>query len=140
MQPVYVCTRLASAVGPRCNRPTCPACFPTPGEPFRHSLAQYWRSTTPAPQTPTDKANTMHCHPSPTRSYVDAQVQEAIGAAEAAGGGIVFFPPGRYRFGDSVGTADILTVSASNVVLRGAGSDKTTLYLDKYVGTCLCVR
>lgn len=44
------------------------------------------------------------------------EVQSAIDAASAAGGGVVFFPHGTYRIGQT------LTVAASKVVLRGEGA------------------
>lgn len=44
-----------------------------------------------------------------------SSIQSAISAASAAGGGVVYFPPGSYRVGGG------LTVTASRVVLRGAG-------------------
>ncbi len=51
-------------------------------------------------------------------------VQAAIDAAEAAGGGIVFFPPGQFDFWvpPSPGYDDILKVSGSHIILRGSGS------------------
>lgn len=45
-----------------------------------------------------------------------AGIQAAIDAAEAAGGGVVFFPPGYYRI-----YASGLTVEASGVTLQGSG-------------------
>ncbi len=44
-------------------------------------------------------------------------ITRAIAAAAAAGGGVVFFPAGSYR------VDGVLTVAASGVVLRGAGTD-----------------
>jgi len=51
-----------------------------------------------------------------------ASIQQAINDAQAAGGGIVFFPAGQYRC-DSP-----LIISASRIVLRGAGSDASFLF------------
>lgn len=55
-------------------------------------------------------------------------IQGAIGAAEAAGGGIVQIPDGLYRLDG------VLAVSASNVVLRGAGPEKSRLFFTKDTG------
>lgn len=51
-----------------------------------------------------------------------AAVQAAIDAAEAAEGGVVFFPEGLYRFEGR------LTVQASGVVLRGEGPERSRLW------------
>lgn len=56
-----------------------------------------------------------------------ATVQRAINIA-AEGGGIVYFPPGTYRLDGR------LTVTTSNVVLRGAGSGQSKLYFTSSVG------
>ncbi|WP_245970835.1 glycoside hydrolase family 55 protein [Streptomyces rishiriensis] len=49
-------------------------------------------------------------------------INRAIAAAGRAGGGTVTIPPGTFRIDD------VIRVGHSNVVLRGAGSDRTTLY------------
>jgi hypothetical protein len=54
-----------------------------------------------------------------------AAVQEAIDAAAAAGGGVVLFPAGLYRFDG------VLIVSASRTVLRGEGPDLSRLYFTR---------
>jgi hypothetical protein len=43
------------------------------------------------------------------------EIQAAINAAEAAGGGVVYFPPGTYMIGST------LTIDSSGVILMGAG-------------------
>ncbi len=57
-----------------------------------------------------------------------AAVQAAIDEASEAGGAVVFFPEGLYRFEGQ------LLVSASNVVLRGEGSDRSQLYFTSHEG------
>lgn len=57
-----------------------------------------------------------------------AAIQSAITAAESAGGGVVYIPEGLYQL------AGALTVSASNVVLRGAGPEASRLYFTKDTG------
>ena len=50
------------------------------------------------------------------KADASSAIQGAIAAASKAGGGIVYFPPGTYRIDQR------LTVEASGVVLRGAGT------------------
>ncbi|MDR0419701.1 MAG: glycoside hydrolase family 55 protein, partial [Prevotellaceae bacterium] len=50
-------------------------------------------------------------------------VHTAVNNVNAQGGGVVFLPEGTYLFNGSISLK-------SNVVLRGAGSDKTTLRFD----------
>jgi hypothetical protein len=54
------------------------------------------------------------------------QIQAAIDAAEAAGGGVVYLPAGEYR------CEDRLIVAASNVIVRGDGSGATKLYFTRH--------
>ncbi|MDZ4198038.1 MAG: glycosyl hydrolase family 28-related protein, partial [Kiritimatiellia bacterium] len=54
-------------------------------------------------------------------------IQRALDAAAAAGGGIVYLPPGRYRIAPLEDQAFVLRISASGVVLRGAGPEQTFL-------------
>ncbi|WP_432189308.1 glycosyl hydrolase family 28-related protein [Streptomyces sp. Tue6028] len=49
-------------------------------------------------------------------------INRAIAAAGRAGGGTVLIPPGTFRIDD------LIRLGHSNVVLRGAGSDRTKLY------------
>lgn len=49
-------------------------------------------------------------------------IQSAIDAAQAASGGIVFFPEGLYRCDDR------LFITASNIILRGEGPELSRLY------------
>ena len=53
-----------------------------------------------------------------------AAIQAAIDASEAAGGGIVYFPPGDYR------TTSVLTVDNVGVTLMGAGRQATIITPD----------
>ncbi|NLN92037.1 MAG: hypothetical protein GX130_01830 [Candidatus Hydrogenedens sp.] len=54
-----------------------------------------------------------------------ASVQAAIHAAEAAGGGLVYFPAGIYRFDDQ------LFIEQSNIVLCGECTSNTHLYFTR---------
>ena len=57
-----------------------------------------------------------------------ASIQAAVDAAAAAEGGIVQLPPGQIR------VDDVLSIQASGVVLRGAGSDVTELVFTRSEG------
>lgn len=61
-------------------------------------------------------------------SDATAAVQDAIDAASAAGGGVVYFPAGSYRFEGQ------LVISTSKVVLRGAGQDASQLFFTSFSG------
>ena len=54
-------------------------------------------------------------------------IQNAIDAAAAAGGGVVFLPAGTYRVAPPSGSSRALRISSSNIVLRGAGTTRTFL-------------
>ncbi len=60
-----------------------------------------------------------------------AAIQTALDAAGAAGGGIVYLPPGTYRIKPPGGADYALSISHSGVVLRGAGSSETFLFNDE---------
>lgn len=57
-----------------------------------------------------------------------AAVQAGLDAAAAGGGGVVFLAEGFYRIDD------VLSVTASDVVLRGAGAEKTRLHFTRTAG------
>lgn len=54
-------------------------------------------------------------------------IQTAINAAQSAGGGVVFLPAGLYSIKPQGANAYALTITAANVVLRGAGTASTFL-------------
>lgn len=58
-------------------------------------------------------------------------IQRALDAA-AVEGGIVYLPPGEYRVAPLPGSPAALRIEASNVLLRGAGADKTRLFNATY--------
>ena len=62
-------------------------------------------------------------------------VQAAINAAEAAGGGIVFFSKGRFLMNEMVGRTDGIHISKPNIILRGSGSGAggTELFMRNYM-------
>ena len=62
-------------------------------------------------------------------------VQAAIDAAAAAGGGIVFFPKGRFLMNEMVGRTDGIHIPKLNIILRGSGSGAggTELFMRNYM-------
>jgi len=65
------------------------------------------------------------------RSDRDA-IQAAILAAENAGGGVVFFPPGRFHLNTMENVGTPIRIRKGNIVLRGSGvwDDATELYME----------
>lgn len=55
-------------------------------------------------------------------------IQQAIDDIGKAGGGVVFLPEGTYKINVSASASNALKINYSNVVLRGAGIDKTFIY------------
>ena len=49
-------------------------------------------------------------------------VKQAIQAATSAGGGVVFFPPGRFLLSEERHSYDTLTITGDNIVIKGSGS------------------
>ena len=56
-----------------------------------------------------------------------AAIQTAIDAAQTAGDGVVYFPAGTYKVAPPAGKDYALRISASGVVLRGAGTSSTKI-------------
>ena len=61
-------------------------------------------------------------------------VQRAIDAAEEAGGGVVFFPPGVFHFSTNLSRMRPLEIQSGNIVLRGSGSTEGGTILFKVNG------
>lgn len=61
-------------------------------------------------------------------------IKAAIAAAEANGGGVVFFPPGRFIISDESDKNEVIYIRKSNVVIKGSGSGLggTELYQKVY--------
>jgi hypothetical protein len=59
----------------------------------------------------------------------------AITAAEKAGGGIVFFPPGRYLVNEKPGTTDGIHIHSPHVFIKGSGSGPggTELFMKEHL-------
>src|SRR5688572_18882103 len=62
-----------------------------------------------------------------------AAIQQAIDAAGAAGGGVVYLPAGTFRVKPPAGAVGALYIGKSGIVLRGAGATQTFLFNDETV-------
>lgn len=63
--------------------------------------------------------------------YDDVAIQSAIDAAESAGGGVVFFPAGRFMVSPNETVGENIFIGGSNILLKGSGSDQTEIFADK---------
>ena len=63
----------------------------------------------------------------------DEAIQKAIDAAATAGGGVVLFPSGRFLVSPTDKVDQLITITSSRIVLRGAGSGDggTDIVMDK---------
>ena len=66
-------------------------------------------------------------------NFDDAAIQAAIDAAELAGGGVVFFPAGRFMISPNEIVGENIFINGSNIVLKGSGSGSggTEIFADK---------
>lgn len=62
-------------------------------------------------------------------------IQTTIDAAEKAGGGIVYFPPGRYLVNEKPGRCDSIHIHSPNVFIKGSGSGPggTELFMSEHM-------
>ena len=113
---------------------------PLPRTPSGGEVPSLWREFTRAPfthpQIPYIGRAGARCHPRHPQVFdvlrygavadgvTDSApaINRAIAAAGKAGGGTVHIPPGTFRIDD------VIRVGHSDVVVRGAGSDRTKLY------------
>ncbi|MBL8239289.1 MAG: hypothetical protein JNM66_17825, partial [Bryobacterales bacterium] len=100
------------------------------------SYAGYWRGEEPIPERPGNGAELVidavadfGADPTGERDTT-AELQSALDAAGAAGGGIVVLAAGRYRIAPLGADAFALWIKNSHVILRGAGAGVTFLYND----------
>ena len=97
------------------------------------SYAGYHRSEVNLPSVsgPVFNVTDYGAIPDDYRSDRDA-IQAAILAAEAANGGVVFFPPGRFHLNTISEPGSPIRIRKSNIVLRGSGawSGGTELYME----------
>lgn len=66
-------------------------------------------------------------------NFDDVAIQAAIDAAELAGGGVVFFPAGRFMISPNEIVGENIFINGSNIVLKGSGSGAggTEIFADK---------
>lgn len=94
------------------------------------SFAGYRRGEAPLPaQPPGATYNVVTGYGADASGTVDSTVaiQNAITAAQSAGGGIVWMPAGTYRLSPQGTSNHCLQITGSGVVLRGAGVGQTFL-------------
>lgn len=94
------------------------------------SFAGYRRGEVPLPVMPPGLTyDVVTGHGADPTGVVDSTVaiQNAINAAVAAGGGIVWLPAGIYKISPQGANAYCLQIASSGVVLRGAGTGQTFL-------------
>ena len=58
-------------------------------------------------------------------------IQDAINKVGESGGGVVYFPAGKYKIKPQNGSDYSLRISDENIILRGAGADSTFLFNDE---------
>lgn len=92
------------------------------------SYAGYHRGETPLPtrSEPLRDVTEFGADPSGKSDSTKA-IQSAIDAVAEAGGGVVFLPEGTFRIAPPEDAPCALKIDRPNVVLRGAGADKTFL-------------
>jgi hypothetical protein len=97
------------------------------------SYAGYWRGEKSIPSTPpgaTYNVVTQYGADSSGANDSTNAIQNAIDAAGAAGGGIVYLPAGTYRVKPQGTDTSALWINKDSVVLRGAGTSSTFIYND----------
>lgn len=94
------------------------------------SFAGYHKGEKPIPSPDLPIFNVVsdfHADPSGETDST-AAIQSAIDAAAKNGGGIVYLPAGSYRLSCPEKADTCLRIDSSNIVLRGAGTDRTYLF------------
>jgi hypothetical protein len=98
------------------------------------SYAGYHRGERPLPEAPangsTRTVNAVEEFGADNTGSRDTtkEIQAALDATGAAGGGIVYLLPGVYRVAPAGGSATALWIRHSHLILRGAGRGETFLY------------
>lgn len=66
------------------------------------------------------------------QQHDDQAIQAAIDAAEAQGGGVVFFPPGKFMVSYDEDVDKLIRISQGNILLKGSGSTQggTEIFMD----------
>jgi hypothetical protein len=94
------------------------------------SYAGYHRGEDAIPTITTPVYNVVTSYGADNTGATDttAAIQNAINAAGAAGGGVVYLPAGTYKVAPAGSNSYALTIASNNVVLRGAGAGQTFLH------------
>ncbi|ULL14997.1 hypothetical protein DVH26_11430 [Paenibacillus sp. H1-7] len=96
------------------------------------SYAGYHRGETAIPAAdmsrPIDVTKAPYHADATGGSDATSAIQKAIDDAGAQGGGVVYLPEGTYQVNPPAGKDYALRIASSNVVLKGAGMNKTFLY------------
>ncbi|MCX7045186.1 MAG: glycosyl hydrolase family 28-related protein [Candidatus Sumerlaeota bacterium] len=99
------------------------------------SYAGYHNSEADIPTTPPgavfDVTKSPYRADKTGKDLATTNIQAAIDAAGAAGGGIVYLPAGTYRIKPGAGASYSLRINKNGVVLRGAGPGQTFLFNDE---------
>lgn len=96
------------------------------------SYAGYMYSEIPLPQLDYKVFNVIDYGAIPNDKYSDKKaILKAIAAAEKNGEGIVYFPKGNYYINTQRDNDEPITITTSNIVLRGENQKNTTLYFEK---------
>lgn len=95
-----------------------------------YSYAGYHSGERPIPQPDSPTFNAVTDFDADPTGQLDstAAIQAAIDAAAQNGGGIVFLPAGNYRLSLPADGDTCLQIDTSNIVLRGAGPNRTYLF------------
>lgn len=98
------------------------------------SYAGYHRGETPLPNPDGPVFDIVSAYGADPTGVADSTsaIQNAIDAAAAVGGGVVWMPAGTYRLSANPDLGAILYIKHSNIVLRGAGAGQTHLFNESY--------
>ncbi len=97
------------------------------------SYAGYHMGERDLPDSIGDVFNVVDYGADPTgEGYSTDAIQEAVDAAQEAGGGTVYIPEGIFKVRPAVlGSEAVIRIDSSNILIKGAGSDKTKIYNDE---------
>ena len=101
-----------------------------------YSYAGYNRGESGIPKAKGKVFNVTNFGAKPNDGKSDREaIAKAIKAAEANGGGIVFFPPGRFRVCEKKGFRKGFVINADNIILKGSGSGPggTEIFMKHYM-------
>jgi hypothetical protein len=99
------------------------------------SYAGYRRGETALPNVAGPVFNVVTGYGADPTGATDStvKIQNAINAAKAAGGGVVYMPAGTFRVQPQGDNSYALRIDSSGIVLRGAGPTQTFLFNNSYL-------